>query len=263
MDTKSSQPPLRGQTLPIPFTLGFMLACLDNFGGSGGVPSILAYAFLPWFADIAAMPLYNYYRRAHAEEYLPLEPVDYWYLSQLRESIIYNYGTPQFDKTLRRLGQTWWASGYRFMDRRHAAYNLQHLIGPAIIQAFHQPDIDLSAAEAYYPLTPHQKDHYLIRQACYVLAQQLQVQGGISCSVHIDETSTSLTFDVCPFCDNTLSSCTILLGVLQGMLCWLWGADPSVLLKGTTLFSEGGTELLRVMAIGNDSHRIHVSIPLS
>src|SRR5262245_40031903 len=116
-----SQPPLRGRTLPIPFTLGWMLACLDNFGGSGGVPMLFTMAFRDWFSDLTTVPLYSYYRRAHVNANLPVEPVDYWFLSQFRESINDGYGRPQAKSPTQRLGQTWWASGYGFLDRRHAS----------------------------------------------------------------------------------------------------------------------------------------------
>lgn len=214
--------PLRDRTMPVPFTLGWMVACLDVFGGSGGVPAILSLAFQERFPDLTAVPLYSYYRHIHGHTHYLLHPVDYWFFTEFCHHIQTNYGRRRVASLTRQIGVSWWMPQDASLFTSYIPYTLHQLIGLPMIQVYQSPRLSRMTVIEDIPETSQSQYQAFVYQACLFFSQQMHNQADITCSVDVTATGIHIHIPICPFCDKDTSNCLIFAGILDAMFRWFW-----------------------------------------
>lgn len=264
---KPRLPKLRAKSLPVDFVHGLMGAIIDIFGRGGGTPELLYLSvkdLMPrqhyqhtWQQSVAALnPLYNYYLGKTSL----LEPVDYAFLERLRYAMdkMYPQGSAYLEQ---QIGWSWWLNDYPIVKRQYSNFSLQHLLGAEITHALRTMSI------AEYPMQTTFSDtsrfiweeQQRVRVACRTFAQSLHYKGGIICNVKEGPQHVLLSFTDCPFCSGKRHDCSILLGVVQRMVLWLYGDRFSRGSGGLhPSFREISDGLLTIRTVQENSHSVAV-----
>ncbi|NJN93247.1 MAG: hypothetical protein HC875_03700 [Anaerolineales bacterium] len=260
--------PLRGKTLPVDFTYGLMQAQLELFW-LDAVIGILGVSFRDWFSTVTDVPLYAYIKKSDASYsssdfniYQTFQPIDYWFLEQMRRGLTEYHGQAGSSSSAQLIGATWWASKHGILSQGEGLYNLQYLIGFDIVQSLRQVLQNPNTKHPdYYNLNPLGRK-YLTLVAFQTFSNRLQSEAGLICKVVEYDAGLFVTFPDCPFCDNKLPTCNILFGVVQGLLLWLFGITLNVNameIKGSIFDSVvDDKKLARVYLSNNDSHIVNI-----
>jgi hypothetical protein len=256
---------LRGKTFPVNFTHGWIQTHL-NVLGADGVPGLIGFGFREWFSKIGDVPLYQYYRywwdktiKSDDKCEYNFEPIDYWFLEQMRKSLDTYYGPAASIRIAPRLGANWWGNSV-FHTSWQVLYNLPYLLG--FDATWLEVDQDTNSQSPAYKPTPLIRMQRLIRLASHRFIDKMQNNGGIAGTLVEHDTGLLITFPDCPFCANQLPECNILFGVVQGMLRWISDTQSSVTPsdeENMFILAREGTKMVEFQLVDNDSHLIRIN----
>lgn len=256
-----------GKALPVPFTLGLIAGIVDTLGASGGTPSLLDWMIkeifpryhdhLPPIDERATYnPLYSYYR----SHYGTLAPVDYAYLALLRRGLDVLHGIQAGSGIARRIGHHWWLGEPPIHQYRPLTDTLQYLLTPTILDNIH--DARIAYISRIRPLEPGKptirlpsEEPFMLTAACQAFAEVFTKQSTIECQVESIEDTICILFPSCPFCNNQLATCSVLGGVVEEMIVWLYRKD--------TLDSVNKVlrdYSLNITPRNNDSHHVLITL---
>jgi hypothetical protein len=255
------------KALPISFTLGLMAGIVATLGASGGTPSLLDwmirkrfprfYEHLPAMTERATYnPLYPYYRSTYGT----LAPVDHAYLALLRQSLEEMYGERGGKGIALRIGQHWWRGEPPIHQFRPIKDTLQYMLTPNMLDVIHNARITyisrirpMEPGKPTHPLPP--SEPFMLIAACQAFADVFRQQSTMECQVETTNESICIRFPSCPFCNNHLSACNILRGVVEEMILWLYRKDTLASLN-TSLRDYS----LTMTPKKNDSHQMLIKL---
>ncbi len=95
----------------------------------------------------------------------------------------------------------------------------------------------------------------MLTAACQAFAEVFTKQSTIECQVESIEDTICILFPSCPFCNNQLATCSVLGGVVEEMIVWLYRKD--------TLDSVNKVlrdYSLNITPRNNDSHHVLITL---
>lgn len=238
----NSSLPLRGKTLSVNFTHGWVQAYFDILWVDTGLGNFLWSFRRDWYSDIKDMPLYPYHKNNSSQ----FEPVDYWFFEQTRKGLDGYIGERAAGQRSGIIGFEWWS-------------HLNGEIGDSIIPPFKYSKL---WSDGICELTPQQLAEYRIRLAVSNFAKNMETNGGILSRLDELERGLQISFPECPFCANDLPECNMLFGLVQGMLLHQCGLQPilSGWKEGELIFRAAldTTQRVQYHLKDNDSHVIQL-----
>jgi len=197
-------------------------------------------------------PLYPYYR----SHYGSLTPVDHAYLALLRHGLEAQYGAHGGNGIALHIGRHWWRGEPPIQQFRPTKDTLQYILTPTMLDVIHNARMTyvgrirpMESGKPTHPLPP--SEPFMLTAACQAFVDVFRQQSTIDCQIETNNESICIRFPSCPFCNNYLSTCNILRGVVEEMILWLYRTDT---LKSLNTLLHNYS--LTIIPKNNDSHQV-------